>query len=66
MLVKGRRETRRDVQFGLQISGNRGRFRPVRPLLAIGVLALREEVPEALIKVCGIDVISVRVAAHVA
>jgi hypothetical protein len=65
LLVKRRRETRRDVQFGLQISGDRSRFRPVTPVLTIGVLVLREEVPEALVKPCEVVVISVRVVAHV-
>ena len=65
-MVKRKRETRRGVQFGLQISSDTSPFRPVKLVPTIGVLALREEVPEALIKACEVGVISVRVAAHVA
>jgi hypothetical protein len=66
LLLTRKRETRRDGQFGLQISSGPNPFRPVTPVLTIGIQSFREEVPEALIKACEAGVISVRVAAHVA
>lgn len=65
-LVTRERQTSRDVQFGLQISSDPSPFRPVTPVLTIGIPPFRDEIPEALNKVCEVDNISVCVAGHVA